>query len=520
MKRWIAAMLCLMMLVGTLVACNREDTPSVTEPATTTTTGSSDNTSSKKPSGSGGKKPNGNGGDTTTPDPNRVPPEVKDFGGYEFKFILNNDGNEEMYEIQAPTTTNGEGINDTIYARNKIVEDLYNVKITQQMNIHSGTNEAFSFLGDAAISGDYFADIYSTTGSGMISSLAPMDYFYNIYDLQSLRLDSAWWDQDYLSEMTINGHAYTLTGDIQANDDLHQISLALNLKLYEEAYPERDFYDIVVKNGAWTMAEFYQTWNEFESFDGGTIGIMDEGDLVGYVYDSRTANYMYMASGLKTFTIQNDEPVLMVSSDKALGVVDWLQKIVDGRTGFKTARVEDAGGYEVGSQHFAAGQTLIHTNQFYDSLLYHVNVEDDIVYPPFPKYDAAQERYYSLVHACFEPLAVSKNVADKERSALILEALCYYSDKLDEEVMGILLQERLTSEKEAREILQLTLASKTYDIEYIGNVMGWTTRANQLVSWNSLSNYEYEMITLESNAITAKGNGKLQIFLKNYANMK
>ncbi len=470
------------------------------------------------------KEDDGNNGGFTTPvstDPNRVAPEVKDFGGYEFKFILNNDSNEEKYEIQAPTEMNGEGINDTIYSRNKMVEGLYNIKISHQMNLHESSTDGFNYLSNAAISGDYFADVYSATAARLVSSYATQGFFYNVYDLQSLRLDSAWWDQDFLNEMTINGRAYTLTGDIQTNDDLHQLNLAINLSLYEETYPEKSLYNIVVKDGAWTMQEFYNTWNEFGSRDGGNIGQLDEGDLIGYVYDSRTANYMYTGSGLKAFTMQNGEPVILLSSDKALKVMDWLQKVVDGKSGFKSARIEDfSGSYEAGALHFAAGQTLIQSNSFHDSLTYHLDMTDDVVYVPYPKYDGAQDRYYSLIHMCFEPLSVSANVKDKERTALILEALAFYSDKLENEVMNILIQERLTSEAEPREMLQLTLNSKVYDMEYTASIMGWTQKANSLVQNNTLSNYATEMKALESNAITARGTGKLQVFLRNYAQMK
>ena len=472
------------------------------------------------------KKPNkddDNQGGVTTPvstDPNREAPEVKDFGGYEFKFLLNNDGQEDTYEIQAPLAMNGEGINDTLYSRNKTVESIYNISISHKMNEYtSGT--AFNFLSNAAMSGDYYGDIFSCTAVTMISSLATQGFFYNVYDLQSLRLDSEWWDQNFLNEMTINGHAYTLTGDIQTNDDLHQIGIALNLDLYEETYPEKDFYKIVVTDGAWTLDEFYKTWNEFGSSDKGQLGKVDEGDLVGYYYDSRTANYIYMASGLKAFTMQNGEPVLMLSSDKALKVMDWLQKFVEGNSGLKSTMIENhPGSYEGGHLHFAAGQALFMSHNFHDSLTYQLDMEDAVVYPPFPKYEKTQDRYYSLVHMCFEPLAVSANVAEKERTALILEALCFYSDKLDGEVMDILIQERLTSEAQPREILQLALDSKVYDMEYTANIMGWTTKANNLFFNNQLSNYSTEMKTIESNAITARGNGKLQIFLRNYAQMK
>ena len=469
------------------------------------------------------KEEEGTKGEFTTPastDPNRVAPEVKDFGGYEFKLMLNNDGNEETYEIQAPTEMNGQGINDTIYARNKQVEGLYNIKISHQMNLHAASSDSFNYLSNAAMSGEYFADVYSTIAYRAVGTLAPQGFFYNVYDLKSLRLSSDWWDQDFLSEMTINGYAYTLTGDIQTNDDLHQINLAVNLSLYKKTYPNKSLYNIVVKDGAWTMEEFYNTWNEFGSKDVGTTGQLDEGDLIGYVYDSRTANYLYTGSGLKAFAMQSGEPVILLSSDKALKVMDWLQKVVDGKSGFKSARVEDfSGSYEAGSLHFAAGKTLIHSNGFHDSLLYQLDMADDVVYVPFPKYDMEQDRYYSLIHSCFEPLSVSANVTDKERTALILEALAFYSDKIQTEVENILIQERLTSEAEPREMLQLTLNSKVYDMEYTAAIMGWTHKVNILVRDNQLSNYSTEMKALQKAAVTTKGNGTLDLFLKSYAHM-
>ena len=464
----------------------------------------------------------GNNGDITTPvstDPNRVAPEIKDFGGYEFKFLVNNDGKEETYEIPAPAEMNGVGINDIVHSRNKMVEGLYNIKISNRVNIHTG-DEMFNALSNAAISGEYIADAIGTSARSMLYSLVKEGFFFNVYDLESLRLSSAWWDQDLLDETTINGYAYVLTGDIQPNDDLHQMSIAVNWSLYKKTYPSKNLYDIVVKDGTWTMEEFYNTWHEFGSRDQNSDGMIDSGDLIGLTYDSRTANYMYVASGLKAFSMESGQPVLQISSDKALKVVDWLSKTAEGKSGLKSAFVEDAGGYEVAAQHFAAGAVLLAVNQFHGSLTSQLDMADDVVYPPFPKYDAEQDRYYSLVQKDFEPLAISVNVVDKERTALILEALAFYSDKLQSEVMNILIQERLTSEAEPREMLQLTLNSKVYDMEYLSEVIGWTAVTNRLLRNNQLSNYSTEMKSLAKSAITAKGNGTLQTFLSKYAPQK
>ena len=231
-----------------------------------------------------------------------------------------------------------------------------------------------------------------------------------------------------------------------------------------------------------------------------------------------------MASGLKAVTIVNNKPELTISSDKALRVIDNLKKITDSHANLKAVRIDDAataGGYEKGNNHFAAGKALFVSNNFTDVLRYQMDMEDTVVYPPFPKYVKEQERYYSLVHKDFEAMALSSNVADPERTALITEALAVYSDKLEYEVMRVLLKERLTSELETREILQLTLDSKVYDLEYTANIIEWTKVTNDdLFKTGQLDGYKSEMDSISRAAINGRGTGKLELFPTSYAGLK
>ncbi len=451
-------------------------------------------------------------------DPNRVPPADQDFGGYEF--IIMTDLQTD-YEVQAPEEIGSDGINKALFERNKLVESKYNVKITEKRNLHATVDQANSYLKDMQSSGDYFADLYSNYAIKMISSHATQGYYLNVCDLQSLRLDGEWWDQDFINEFKINNYLYTLTGDIQTNDEIQEILLAMNLSLYNKTYPEKNFYDIVVKNGAWTWQEFYNTWINFGSYDGGTAGKVDSDDKVGYYYDCRTASYFYMASGLNAFSVQNNQPVLTIDSSNALLVMDFLRYITDAHQNLKTVRLDDVntgGGYEAGNKHFAAGKALFVTGRLDDMITYQQDMQDTVAYVPFPKYAANQDRYYSLVHMCFTPIAISANVRDAERTALITEALCFYSDALDREVEELLLEE--TADEEVREILQLTLDSKTYDMEYTANIMGWTGLTNDtLFVRGKLSTYKDEMDNLSKQAINVRGTGTLQNFLKAYANM-
>ncbi len=495
MKKILCLLLVVVMLGTLLISCKKKDDGSQDTNPTVTT--------------------------PTSDDPNRIPPEVKDFGGYEYKFVLDHQGD---YQFQVPEDIGADGINKALVERNKKVESMYNVKIVENRN-PNGDTDGYNYLDSASASGDYFGDVYSNYAIKMVQSHSIAGFYLDLGKLKSLRLGSEWWDQDFISEFMINGHLYTLTGDIQTNDDLAEILTCMNLSLYNKTYNgQKNFYEIVVKNKAWTFEEFYNTWYNFGSKDSGTTGKVDSDDIVGYYYDCRTASYIYMASGLKAFTMENNKPVLSIASDKALKVIDNVKRITSSHTNLKAVRLDDVnvnpGTYEAGNQHFAAGKALFVSNNFTDVLSYLMDMEDTVVYPPFPKYDAAQERYYSLVHKDFTPIALSANVADAERTALITEALCFYSNALETEVMRVLLKERLTSELETREILQLTLNSKVYDFEYTANIMGWTGLVNDtLMCKDQLSDYAPQMIAMSKQAVKGTGGGTLEKFLASYAEL-
>ena len=426
------------------------------------------------------------------------------------------------YEVQVPEEIGGDGINKALVERNKKVESMYNITIVEERN-PNGNSDGYPFLDSASASGDYFGDIYSNYVRQMINSHSVAGFYLNLCDLKSLRLDKEWWDQDFLSEMMINNHVYTVTGDIQTNDDLHERNLTINMDLYSRTYPEKNIYNIIVRDRTWTFEELYNTWYNFGTRDLGIQGKVEDDDIVGFYYDCRTASYFYMASGLKAFTVENNKPVLSIASDKALRIMDHLQKIVDGNCGGLKTACQDRGGggsYAYAAQHFAAGKVLMTSATLAAGVSSYGEMEQTLVYAPFPKYDLAQDCYYSLVHMSFEAMAISANVEDPERTALITEALAFYSDALEYEVVKVLIKERMSEELETREILQMTLDSKVYDLEYTAEIMGWTVIVNdELFVGNQLSSYKSRMDALARTAVRGSGGGTLERFLSVYADL-
>ena len=457
---------------------------------------------------------------TDNQDPNRIPPEVKDFQGYEF--IIYNDSWCDK-EIAAPKAMDGEGINDQVYVRNKNVENLYNITITEMGDPNRDTGEGFNLMNKQLVSGDYFTDLYSNDAGAMIASYPLAGFFYNIYNMKSLRLDSAWWDQQYLLETTINGKAYSLTGDIQTNDDLHERMLVMNLSLFKRNFQEDDIYKTVVTEGSWTIDKFYSYWQGFGD-DVNSNGQPESDDMVGLGYDTSTATYMFLASGIRTFEMENGEPKLNIGSDKAINLAAELQKMRDGRGTLDTAMASGSTGanavftYEGVCQHFAIGKMLFNTSLVADALNFYLEMDDDVVYLPFPKYNTDQDQYYNSVHSCFEPIAISSNVkkSNLERTALITEALAFYSNELQKEVMDILIQERLSNDLEAREILLTSLNSKTFDIDYMGGVTGFLSKLSAMQN-EGFSDYAGAVAATQSSAIVAgEAKGSLETFLEKY----
>lgn len=440
-------------------------------------------------------------------------PEVKDFNGY--TYTIRNDAWDD-YEVAAPQELNGQGINDVVYERNKKVEREYNITIAENGDPGASSSSAQQFLQQMANSGDYYADLYSYYARYMISSHVTAGYFRNIYDLDGLNLSADWWDQSFIEAMTISKHAYTLTGSIQTNDELHQLTLATNHSLFVQNFPDQDLYEIVM-DGKWTHETFIGLWQGFGQ-DTGATGKVDLEDKIGFCYAAGICSFVY-ASDMKTFTMENGEPVLNLQSEKALNFTDMYEAMFSG--GMDAAEFGGSIGgsvqldYDLRSQHFSGGNMLFTTFLFHDALQY-LDMEDELFYLPYPKYDEEQKEYMTPMQPFFEPLAVSANVLDTERTALITEALAYYSDSLQEEVVDILLQERLTHEVKPRELLILTFDSMCYDMDYIANISGYDSKVQQMVQRGSFETYSSDMKSLESTLIKSSGKGTLQMFIKKY----
>ena len=229
MKKIISLLIALAMVLGivALTACGDKETPTTpsTESASTTSSGKSESTtsSSKATEGttsssatvdsttaSSDESTTASSGETTLSGKEKHPDFMDvNFGGRSFNFIVAQGTQQDwdIYEITAEATGNDNIVTEAIIERNRIVESLYNCKITS--------------TGSAKPEDVCSAELQ--TGTSQYDFCMPMSWnakakscFYNIASMD-IDLTHSWWDQNFIDGfgMTIDGtkRLYTLSGN-------------------------------------------------------------------------------------------------------------------------------------------------------------------------------------------------------------------------------------------------------------------------------------------------------------------
>ena len=152
---------------------------------------------------------------TETTDPISSALPERDFDGYEFKILTTDEVGSVRYsyEIYAETL-NGEAMNDAVFERNQLVEDEFNVVITQIPYDKSSFSQAFK---NSVLAADEAYDIYVDTYEKIMQS--GYEYGLEVSKLPYVDLSKSWWDSDVIAESALGGKTYGLLGDINVIDN-------------------------------------------------------------------------------------------------------------------------------------------------------------------------------------------------------------------------------------------------------------------------------------------------------------
>ena len=496
MKRILALVLSLAMILVVFLMAGCGDGPTETTGSTstsgTTSSSSSEGTETEStPGTSGGSETTGGSGDTSSsatettetaePDGYSKPYgfEDVDFGGATFTIAaLYDDGIwNEVYSSEADT------ISVAVQQRNKVIESLYNCNIEVLIGA-----DPYSFVMADRMSGQETIQAYMVQFGGRPQ--AERGESYNLYNL-GINFENPWWDQTYVNSFRVrknNGSMalYLAVGDFALTTFNETRALIVNNTVLENSPITDDIYELVI-NHEWTMDKFVEMIKSIAASQGGNYNrYWSEGDIMGWVRTSDAAHALHVASGLSI--IENNDGVMNFAASEHLAEWDSvIDKAISLWNMDETQGVEDISPLIV--HEVAKSSNVLFFSAGLDVLREADGASVSVV--PYPLYSTSQENYAHFVDNSFCAYAVPTTVSNPAAMGQFLEVYAFHSRYLVRPAWVDTYSSEYCSNPNAAEMLEIILDTRTYDPGYLwwsqyeSSISGFIENSqNEITRWN------------------------------------
>ena len=390
-------------------------------------------------------------------------PESADFGGDTITFLhwYNTAWTEtvrQSRDIYAEGIT-GEAINDAVYNRNVKIEDAYKVKIALQLE---QSTDIASMVGQQVTAGDSTYDVVYQLLSAA-PALIQKSYFHNLFNVPNIDLEKPWWDQNSISSLSTMGILPLVSTSINVNDKDATAALAFNKTIASNNQLE-DLYTLV-REGKWTYDKLTEmaeaTYN-----DSNGDGTMTPDDVYGFLGGRDVIDSLYHGSGSQFITKnENDEFVFTFGTERDVDVISKGIDIVNSVWYFNHHAWKDQSDI-LYRQIFETGHGLFFWMRLDDVTNMRAG-DADFGIIPIPKYEEAQDKYYSLVSQHTTGLmSIPITCAGDELSmvGMVLEALAAESHyTLIPEYIETSLKTKNSRDAESADMLDIILGNRVFD---------------------------------------------------------
>ena len=441
-KRILALILALLMILPVLVSC-------------------------KETTNDGGKDKNEVEENKDNPTTTLVREKYGDFNfnGYKFRILSITPGQHYYWMIDGMDGTgwcnevwyeqdDSEEQIHSVFTRNTLAEELINIDI--ELLEGGGTYDIPNLVKTLVKAGGDDFDI--TLGDNTCNlPLSSEGYFYNLYDIKSLDLSNAWWDQEYVKTFTYKkNQLYMVTGDYNIFDDYAAACIFYNKQVLEN-YNLDDPADLV-DAGTWTLDAMMEM-AEKATNDLTGDGKMDENDSYGFFDNAYALTHLTEGCDIH-MTALNEEgvPEVTVESEEFTNAV---QKVFD-RVIRSRATLLGEGDHDKDimkeDRVLFLYEQLGGINQLRD-------MESDFSLLPLPKKDESQKDYTSVVNGIWcTSLSVPVSSKNPEQTGTIMEVLGGMStDTVNASLHKVVLGPKLFREKRTVDMMNYVIESKRYD---------------------------------------------------------
>ncbi len=336
-----------------------------------------------------------------------------DFEGRDFR-IYTRDG--FLYAVYTEEE-NGEIINDALFARNRSIEERFNVNI-KAITTNENSDNSIKSLVKTVSAGDNAYDLSSTivyTSGAVITN----GIYLNIHNVPYIDLSREWWISGINDKFRIENSIYTVVGDMCLSTLNLTYAIFYNKRLGQN-YMLPDMYQ-EVRDNKWTIDRMIALTTDIYSDINGD-GIRDSGDEYGFTGETATNLDVYTFAFDIPIISRGEEglPVLALNSNKTIEAVDKINTLY-WSTGGAYVCEQGEWGTEIGM--FKNGNVMFATTWLSQMFGTFRDMDDDYGVLPYPKWDESQEKYLTGSMDNYSVLGVPKTAEDLDFIGTITEAV-------------------------------------------------------------------------------------------------
>ena len=370
-------------------------------------------------------------------------------------------GDWDTFDVYAEEIT-GEVINDAVYSRNSIMEELLNIKIEEK----SFADPTGSTQTSITAGSDDFDTI--TDGLSSLSTLSTKGLLIDYRTVTSIHPENEWWDQAMYRDLSVMNHNYFMTGDISVMDNYGTWCYLFNKDMLTDLGLENPY--TLVNEGKWTLDKHNEmAAAALTDVDGD--GKWTDADTYGLITEEYNNLALWSSFGYKLADKdENDVPYFSYSGELSLNA---LAKVVETQFSEITnlgskSTVKEGGGVETKNgreRQFAIGNALFYYAGMRNITLFR---DSDVQFGvlPAPKENETQDIYYSCwSFVNLTAYVLPKTIADPEKVGDIMEIMAHLSVySLTPAYMEQTLIGKASRDAESEPMIYLILENRNYDL--------------------------------------------------------
>lgn len=406
--------------------------------------------------------------DTTTAEPAETElrdnlPE-RDFNGREMVFAVYQDNIEDIL-VEAET---GDVCNDAVFRRNMLIEERFNVKIvasTPSASMYNWYDDIVKLVlaGDDTfhVGGHYAYMLYKAVNNRIYQDWHQCDY---------IDFDASWWCKEINDSSTINGKLYGIVGNLGMSLLQYTVAFYYNVRMAENyGHLPADFYEMV-RNSTWTFDVFSKMVSEMY-IDVNGDSIRNNGDIFGWTMITSSIYDIWQNAFNLPFTGRDKDGKITLNymTEKRQAALERMVDFYSNNPGvFKyTEKPIQTDWLWTEGAFFAAGLQVFNAGPVMAPYKIFREMEDPYGILPLPKWDEAQEGYYTYLNDRHTVWGIPITTTEYEFIGIITEALaCESLKSVYPAFFDVALKSKYSEDADTAEMIDIVMAGRQFDVAF------------------------------------------------------